>query len=156
MKKVMNKFVVSLMIVFLIFRIVVAVKAKEGEYFIVQPIDPTVEIALIFISFICILLVMRRLKVGSVIYALTYFAYFGVDIYNQIMNVINDGSFSLNVGTNFTVSVLGIIMGILAIMNIASYNVKVTKDKQTEWFYDNKDLDRKVDEKSDHNNYRIL
>ena len=99
---------------------------------------------------------MRRLKVVSVIYALTYFAYFGVDIYNQIMNVINDGSFSLNVGTNFTVSVLGIIMGILAIMNIASYNVKVTKDKQTEWFYDNKDLDRKVDEKSDHNNYRIL
>ena len=151
MKKVMNKFVVALMIVFLLFRIVVAVKAKEGEYFIVQPIDPTVEIALIFITFICILLVMRRLKVGSVIYALTYFAYFGVDIYNQIMNVINDGSFSLNVGTNFTVSVLGIIMGILAIMNIASY-----KDKQTEWFYDNKDLDRKVDEKSDHNNYRIL
>ena len=51
MKKVMNKFVVALMIVFLIFRIVVAVKAKEGEYFIVQPIDPTVEIALIFISY---------------------------------------------------------------------------------------------------------
>ena len=63
MKLVMNKFVVALMIIFLIFRVFVVVKAQAGEAFIVSPIDINVEIGLIFISFICILLVMRRLKV---------------------------------------------------------------------------------------------
>lgn len=76
MKLVMNKFVVALMIIFLIFRVFVVVKAQAGEAFIVSPIDINVEIGLIFISFICILLVMRRLKVGGVIYALTFFCLF--------------------------------------------------------------------------------
>ena len=156
MKLVMNKFVVALMIIFLIFRVFVVVKAQSGEAFIVSPIDINVEIGLIFISFICILLVMRRLKVGGVIYALTFFAYFGVDIYNQIMKVFTDSEFNLNIGMNFISSIFGIIMGILALMNIASYNVKVEKDVKTEWFYDNKSLDREKDKRDDNNNYRII
>ena len=156
MKLVMNKFVVALMIIFLIFRVFVVVKDQSGEAFIVSPIDINVEIGLIFISFICILLVMRRLKVGGVIYALTFFAYFGVDIYNQIMKVFTDSEFNLNIGMNFISSIFGIIMGILALMNIASYNVKVEKDVKTEWFYDNKSLVREKDKRDDNNNYRIM
>jgi hypothetical protein len=41
-------------------------------------------------------------------------------------------------------------------MNIASYNVKVEKDVKTEWFYDNKSLDREKDKRDDNNNYRIM
>ena len=156
MKKVMNKFMVAIMIVFLIFRVVVAVKAQAGEAFLIKPIDINVEIGLIFISFICILLVMRRLKVGGVIYALTFFAYFGVDLYNQLMNLLNGNEMSISIGMNSISSLFGIIMGILALMNIASYKVKATKDVKTEWFYDNKKFDKEKDEREDHNNYRIM
>ena len=30
------------------------------------------------------------------------------------------------------------------------------KDKKTDWFYNNKDFDRKLDDRADKNNYRTL
>lgn len=72
------------------------------------------------------------------------------------MKVFTDSEFNLNIGMNFISSIFGIIMGILALMNIASYNVKVEKDVKTEWFYDNKSLDREKDKRDDNNNYRIM
>ena len=52
----------------------------------------------------------------------------------------------------------GLILAIFAIFDVLlDKNRKAHPvDKQTDWFYKNKDYDRKLDERADKNNYRTL
>ena len=40
-------------------------------------------------------------------------------------------------------------------IDLLADHLKKPDDKKTEWFYNNKDLDRKVDEREDKNHYRL-
>ena len=52
-------------------------------------------------------------------------------------------------------SVLGIIMGLVVLIDVLSYNMKTSIDRSTDWYYKNKELDKQKDSREDSNNYRI-
>ena len=96
MKSFANYMIVTFMGMFWIFRLVVAIMAGNGNNFIVTPIDNTIEIALLFITVVCIVLVIKRKMFGGVLYLVSYLAYFGVDLYNNaIRPLLSGGSFSM-------------------------------------------------------------
>ena len=65
-------------------------------------------------------------------------------------------SFSImDSGMNMFGSVLGIIMGLVVLIDVLSYNMKTSIDRSTDWYYKNKELDKQKDSREDSNNYRI-
>lgn len=148
MKSVFNFFVAIMMIIFLLFRIYVAATFQKGQAFSAVPMDLYVEITILFISVICIPLVVKRIKVGGFIYAFTNLIYYGTDVVTKITR----GTLSVN--ANFISSIAGIIIAILVLMDIASYNIKPKDGVKTEWFFDS-EIERTKDSREDKNNYRI-
>ncbi len=157
MKSFANYMIVMLMGLFWIFRLVVAVTATTGSNFIIKPMDNIIEIALLFISLICIVLVIKRKIFGGILYLVSFLAYFGVDLFNNaIKPLISGNGFTMANGFTTFISLLAVILSIVVMIDLLSDKAKKPVNKQTEWFYDNKDFDRQLDDRADKNNYRTL
>lgn len=140
---------------FWIFRIVVAFTANLGIDIGFAPMNMEIEIVLLFVTLLCIILVGKRKLIGAIIYLIAYGMYFGVDLYQTIMNIIGGASQIINY-TNAFVSFLGVILPISVLFTILVDKNRTAHpvDKKTDWFYKNAEYDRKLDERADQNNYR--
>ena len=69
--------------------------------------------------------------------------------------ILNNPRTDITGYTDIFVSALAIILSLVVMIDLLSDHLKKPDDKKTEWFYDNKDLDRKVDERDDKNHYRL-
>lgn len=152
MKKFSTWLIVMFMLMFWIFRVVVAFTDSLNIDIGIQPIDTNAEVLLLFISLISIVLIAKRKMLGAIIYLLTHGIYFGIDIYNNIIAGAN-----IAYGNAFF-SLIGIILPIVAIFDLLFDKAAKAypKDDKTDWFYKNKDYDREMDERADKNNYRTL
>lgn len=156
MRTFANWMIAMFMIMYWGFRIVVAYMAANYTEFFVQPIDLTIEIILLFVTVICIVLVFKRNIIGGIIYFISYFGYFGLDLIKAIMPVfIGEVVEVSNYMTAFT-SFIAIILSFAVLIDLAVDKGRKPKDKKTDWFYTNKEYDRQLDERADKNNYKTL
>ena len=88
MKTFGNWMIVMFMIMYWAFRVLVAYEAAIYADFVVAPINLTVEIILLFVTLICIVLVFKRKIIGGIIYFLSYLAYFGMDLFNSVLPML--------------------------------------------------------------------
>lgn len=139
------------------FRVVTTVLASMGKEFIAEPMDITMEIALLFITFICICFIARRKLLPVAIYLIAHALYYGVYIYQNVMAVV-EGTGTLNSYMSLLVALVGIAIPLFAFFDVLlDKNRKAHPvDKQTDWFYKNEQFDRKVDERADRNQYKTL
>lgn len=139
------------------FRVVATTLASMGKDFVLPPIDMTLEIVLLFITFICICFITKRKLLPTMIYLLSHLMYYGVYIYQNIVNVIQ-GTATLDLYTKILVCLVGVAIPIMAFFDVLlDKNRKANPvDKQTDWFYKNKEYDRKLDERADKNQYRTF
>ena len=72
------------------FRVVVAVTSTMGIDFAVTPLNSSWEVPLLFITFICICFIPKRKLIPVLIYLILHGGYYGVDLYNNIMAIINN------------------------------------------------------------------
>ena len=147
------------MVMYWVFRIMVALMAQLHQDFFIVPINETMEIVLLFVVLVCLVLVVKRKIVGALIYLLAYGMYFGTDIMTKITTLIDGSSqLGLNDYTALIISLIGIILPIAVLLDLlADKNRKAhPKDKKTDWFYKNEAYDRKLDDRADKNNYRTL
>lgn len=155
MKNLSTYLFVMFMIMFWVFRIIVAFCDNMGIEFITAPYDFNFEIILLFLTFISMILVIKRSIFGAIIYAIGYWLYFGVTIFNLIP-VITDAPVMQNY-IDLVFSAIGIVLPFLILSDLLlDRNRKEhPKDKKTDWFYKNKDYDRKFDERADRNEYKF-
>ncbi len=147
------------MVMYWVFRIMVALMAQLHQDFFIVPVNETMEIVLLFVVLVCLVLVVKRKIVGALIYLLAYGMYFGTDIMTKITTLIDGSSqLGLNDYTALIISLIGIILPIAVLLDLlADKNRKAhPKDKKTDWFYKNEAYDRKLDDRADKNNYRTL
>lgn len=158
MKSVGSYLLVFFMAMFWVFRIIVAFAATMGLNFAFQPLNQTMEIILLFVTLICIILVVKRKLLGGIIYLIGYGMYFGVDIYNTVVSVINGTTLEITQYAVILMSFIGIVLPICVVFELLlDKNRKAHPvDKKTDWFYKNEQFDRKMDERADKNNYRTL
>lgn len=156
MKTFSNYLVVMFMGMFWLFRVVVAYMAGNAKSFAVVPLNLTVEIVLLFVSLICIVLVIKRKLVGGVIYLVANMGYYGVYLYNSVLPIIKGNQVTVANGFNTFISLVAVILSIVVVMDLLADKAKKPVDKDTEWFYANKDLDRNIDDRADKNQYRTL
>lgn len=157
MKTLADWLVVIFMFMFWVFRVVVEYMYSTGRTFFVTPINETTEIILLFVTLFCIFLVIKREHIGGIIYFISYALYFGADLYENIKVMFdNNGDLSNITGySNIFFSAVAIILSLIVMIDLLADHLKKPDDKKTEWFYNNKDLDRKVDEREDKNHYRL-
>ena len=141
---------------FWLLRVVVAITYTLGVDFPIVPLDFNTEIILLFITIIAMVLIIKRNIIGALIYFVTYGWYFGNDLYNNVINIIN----GQDLGTDYLslfVSFIGVLLAFLTVMDIFLNKERKgsTKDKKTDWFYENEDYTRKLDERADKNQYKF-
>ena len=162
MKKFSTWMLVMFMVLFWILRIVIALGAElNWEMGGLEPLNGQMEIILLFVALVCIMLVVKRKIVGGLLYLLSYGMYFGIDIINNaqaIMNAVDSANIDINIYMNLFLSIIGMIIPIAVMIDLLLDKNRKNhpKDKKTDWFYDNEQFDRKMDDRADKNNYRTL
>ena len=159
MKKFSTYLVVMFMIVFWILRIVITLASELGKDFMgVKPINKTFEIAILFITLLCVILIAKRKLVGSLLYLAVHAVYFGGDITDKLNMMSANGKLTMAQNTDLMFSLIGIILPLAVLIDLLlDKNRKDNpKDKKTDWFYKNEEFDRKLDDRADKNNYRTM
>ena len=139
------------------FRVVTAVLYSMGKEFVAEPMDLTMEIALLFITFVCICFIAKRKLLPVVIYLIAHALYYGAYIYQNVMSVV-EGTGSLNSYMSLFVAAIGVAIPVFAFFDVLLDKGRKAHPvyKKTDWFYKNEQFDRKVDERADRNQYKTL
>lgn len=161
MKKFSTWLLVMFMVMFWVFRIIVTLTSELNiDFGGIVPLNKEMEIALLFAFLICVILVVKRNLIGGLLYLLLYGMYFGVYLFNNINSIIAADQTMQSVGVymNTFISLIGMIIPIAVLLDLLADKGRKNnpKDKKTDWFYNNEDFDRKMDERADKNNYRTL
>lgn len=159
MKKFSTYLLVMFMIVFWIIRIIITLASQLGKDFLgMIPMNETFEIVLLFVTLLCLILIVKRKLAGAVLYLAMHAIYFGGDITNKLSIMSNNEVLSISQSTEMIFSMLGIILPLAVLIDLLlDKNRKNNpKDKKTDWFYKNEQFDRKLDERADKNNYRTM
>ena len=159
MKKFSTYLLVMFMIVFWILRIIITLSSQMGGDFLgVVPMNEAIEILILFATLICLVLVAKRKLVGAILYLVIHALYFGADVTTKLSVITNGGVLSVSQNTELMFSIVGIILPIAVLIDLLlDKNRKINpSDKKTDWFYKNKEYDRKLDDRADKNNYRTM
>ena len=160
MKNVASWLLVFFMGIFWVFRIVVTLSAQFGGDFggfIV--FNNTFEIVLLFLTLLCFILIMKRVIWGGIIYLVANCLYFGGYIVSNLIPALsNEGGIDMMILQNSVIGVLGIILALCIVIDIAVQRVttKHFSDNKTDWYFNNEKYDREMDERADKNQYRTL
>ena len=158
MKKFSTILLVMFMVLFWIYRMAIALTAEMGiDFFGIVPLDMTTEVILLFVVLLCLIMIVKRSLAGALIYLLTYGIYFGKILVDNV-TAISSGKVSPEAALNAFVALIGIILPICVLIDLLiDKNRKANPvDNKTDWFYKNEQYDRKLDERTDKNNYRLL
>jgi len=138
-------------VMFWIFRAIITFCDSLSIDFIIKPIDTNVEIILLFITFICIILILKRNIIGGLAYFGVYSWYFGTEVFHIISANQKTDILSL------CICVFAVLLSFSNALDIALSKVrkKENPNKKTDWFYKNQKFERELDERADKNNYRI-
>lgn len=159
MKKFSTYLLVMFMIIFWIVRIVVTLASELGKDFLgMVPMNEVFEIVILFATLLCLILIVKRKLVGSLLYLTLHAVYFGGDVTNKMSIIANNDPLTLTQSTELLFSILGIILPLAVLVDLLlDKNRKDNpKDKKTDWFYKNEEFDRKLDDRADKNNYRTM
>lgn len=161
MKNLSTWLLVMFMIMFWIFRIVVAFAYEVNmDFGGIVPINQTMEIILLFVVLLCLILIVKRKIIGALIYLLAYGMYFGTTLVEGVKSLIDVTNNVVNPTyyLNTFIALIGIIIPLAILFDLLlDKNRKANpKDGKTDWFYNNKDYDRNLDDRADKNNYRTM
>ena len=144
-----------LTILFWLFRLMVAYCFSMEIDIGFVPLNMTVELIMLAVSVPCIVLMIKRNLLATFIYAMMYWMYFGSDLIMTI-SAMMEGNVAIAMTSTAVAAIVGVGIPVFNLLDVYINKNRVGKsgDKQTDWFYKNKDYDRQFDERADRNNYR--
>ena len=158
MKNLSSWLITIFIVMFWVFRIIVAITGSIGTEFIVKPIDNNIEIILLFIVLLLVPFIFKRKLWAGIVYLVAYGWYFGRDLIINLITMANGETLSINTYLEMFIAIIAIAIPIAAVFDLIvdKSRMKNPVNKETDWFYKNEQYDRKLDERADKNNYRTL
>lgn len=158
MKNLSSWLITFFIIMFWAFRIIVAITGSMGTEFVVKPIDNTIEVILLFVVLLLVPFIFKRKLLAAIIYLVVYGWYFGQGLLSNTLLIIEGQTLPMQVYMEMFISLIAIALPVATIFDILLDRTRTKNpvNKETDWFYKNKDYDRKLDERADKNNYRTL
>ena len=157
MKSLFSYLITFCAVLYWIFRVVVALMDATGKEFICQPLNSNIEIAILFLTIPSIIFIIKRSLIAATLYFAMYAAYFGTILYNDLTVYFNsESAMSFNDTTAILFTALGVLIPFLIFLDIFIQRNRFNPtDRNTDWFYNNKQFDRKMDSRADTNQYKI-
>ena len=144
--------------IFWFFRAIATLMYQLDRDFFAKPLNEYMEIAVLFLTLPCLILVIKRNIIGAAMYLAIYVTYFGSVLLEAINNAQSTGLNIIN-SADMICTFIGVVIPVLTFLDILfNKNRKAgggSKAKKTDWFYKNKDYDREFDERADRNQYKF-
>lgn len=155
MKNMSSWLLTIFIIMFWIFRVIVAFTYNMGIGFPVEPLNFNIEMVLIFVMFFAIVLILGRKLLGGIVYVIANLYYFGSYAYNWAVAPTEE--MDVNVLINILIVGVALILSIGILLDLAlNQDRHEGKDnRDTHWFYKDEKYDRKLDERADKNQYKL-
>lgn len=145
-------------VLFWIFRAIATLMFQLDREFFAQPLNVNMEIAVLFLTLPCLILVIKRNIIGAALYLAIYITYFGSVLFEAINNATVTG-FNLINSADMLCTFIGVIIPVLTFIDILFNKNRNagggSAAKKTDWYYKNKDYDREFDERADRNQYKF-
>lgn len=158
MKNLSSWLIVMFVIMFWIFRVIVAITGQMDIDFLIKPYDVIAEIVLLFVVLALVPFIFKRKLIAALAYLGFYGWYFGRGLVTNIISMTKGETLSTAVYFDMFIALLGITLGVVAVFDVLfdKARMKNPVNKETDWFYKNEQYDRKLDERADKNNYKTL
>ena len=157
MKSLFSYLITFCAVLYWIFRVVVSLMYAIGKEFICEPLNANLEILILFLTIPSIIFIIRRNLIASTLYFAMYAAYFGTILFNSLSGVVGaDEAMSFNDTSSILFTAIGVLIPFLVFMDIFIQRNRFNPtDRNTDWFYNNEQFDRKMDSRADTNQYKI-
>ena len=157
MKSLFSYLMVFMAILYWVLRVIISLFYSMGIECICQPFQPTIEIAILFFTIPCVLLIIRRNIVGTILYFGMYAAYFGTVLYNGLTNVsMTTEKLVVTDVSSIFITALGVVIPFLVLADVAIQKSRFhPAERKTDWYYENEKYERNFDERADRNQYKI-
>lgn len=157
MKKLSSYLITIMAVMYWIFRIAVSLTYAMEVDFICRPLDPNVEILILFLTVPCFLFIVRRNLLWTTLYFCMYAAYFGTILFNSLTGMPAEAeTWAFADLPSIVATGVGVLIPFLVLCDVAIGKSRFEpKDRDTDWYYGNKKYDREFDERADRNQYKI-
>lgn len=150
------------MVMFWLFRAIIALCSQFSiDLLGIEAYNFNLEVIIAFVTLICIVLVVKRKLIGSLLYLMLYGVYFGEHFLTNIMPVFY-GQVTLDISTslNLLIDIVGIFLAIFVLMDtLVDKGRKANPiDRKTDWYFKNKKYDEELkarDKREDKNEYKF-
>lgn len=150
------------MVMFWLFRAIVALCTQFSiDLLGIQAYNFNYEVVIAFLTLLCIVLVVKRKLVGSLLYLMLYGVYFGEHFITNIIPLVQGKiSISTDFAMNLFVDLVAIILAIFALLDMLVDKGRKANpmDGKTDWYFKNEKYDEELkarDQREDKNEYKF-
>ena len=148
------------MVMFWLFRAIVALCSQFSiDLLGIVAYDFNMEVLIAFATLVCILLVVKRKLIGSLLYLVLYGVYFGEHLFTNLM-LISQGGLTMDMSLNLICDLVAILLALFVLFDmLVDKGRKVSpKDGKTDWYFKNEKYDEELksrDQREDKNEYKF-
>ena len=149
------------MIMFWLFRAIVAVCTQFSiDLLGIVAYDFNMEVIIAFATLICIILVVKRKLIGSLIYLALYGVYFGEHFITNMMILIQGQTVTIDLSMNLISDLVGIVLALFIVLDMLVDKGRKANpiDRKTDWYFKNEKYDEELkarDQREDKNEYKF-
>lgn len=150
------------MVMFWLFRAVVALCTQFSiDLMGIVAYNFTLEAIIAFVTLLCILLIVKRKLIGSLLYLMIYGVYFGEHLITNIMILVQgQGGISTDFAMNLISDLVAIALAMFALFDMLIDKGRKANpiDGKTDWYFKNEKYDEELkarDQREDQNEYKF-
>lgn len=150
------------MVMFWMFRAIVALCTQFSIDFMgLQAYNFSWEVIIAFATLICILLVVKRKLIGSLLYLMLYGVYFGEHFITNILTVFGgQGTITIDFAMNLFVDIVALLLAFFVLLDMLVDKGRKANpiDRKTDWYFKNEKYDKELkarDQREDKNEYKF-
>ena len=150
------------MVMFWLFRAIVALCTQYSiDLMGIVSYNFNIEVIIAFLTLLCIVLVVKRKLIGSLLYLMLYGTYFGEHFITNIIPLIQGNvTLSIEYIMNVFVDFVAIVLALAVLLDILVDKGRKANpiDRKTDWYFKNEKYDEELkdrDQREDKNEYKF-
>ena len=150
------------MVMFWLFRAIVALCTQfQIDLLGIVAYDFNWEVTISFVTLLCIILVVKRKMIGSLLYLMLYGVYFGEHLITNIMSIVGGTSgLTMDLSLNLIFDLVAVALAIFVLLDMLVDKGRKANpiDRKTDWYFKNEKYDEELkarDQREDKNEYKF-
>lgn len=149
------------MVMFWLFRAVVALCTQFSiDLLGIVAYNFTWEVIIVFLTLLCILLIVKRKLIGSLLYLILYGVYFGEHFISTILGIVQGQALTVDLSMNLISDLVALALALFALFDMLVDKGRKANpiDRKTDWYFKNEKYDEELkarDQREDQNEYKF-